>query len=129
MSANKMKQMLQSVRHPRAAIVAHDLFMVLGAWFTSRWLVEQISGTPFIHGSSLATELIVVVVLQSVVLWTIGLYKGLWRFASFQDMWNIVRASAFGTVLIISSLAIMHGSVLREWLQSLLIYPVLLFVL
>ena len=129
MSANKMKQMLQSVRHPRAAIVAHDLFMVLGAWFVTRWLVEQISGTPFVHGSSLATELIVVIVLQSVVLWTIGLYKGLWRFASFQDMWNIVRAAAFGTVLIISSLAIMHGSVLREWLLSLLIYPVLLFVL
>ncbi len=129
MSANKMKQMLQSVRHPRAAIVAHDLFMVLGAWFVCRWLVEQISGTPFVHGSSLATELIVVIVLQSAVLWTIGLYKGLWRFASFQDMWNIVRAAAFGTVLIISSLAIMHGSVLREWLQSLLIYPVLLFVL
>ena len=129
MSANKMKQMLQNMRHPRAAVVLHDLSMVIVAWLSSSWLVERITGTPFIHGSSLVTELVVVAVLQTVVLWTIGLYRGLWRFASFQDMWNIARAAAFGTILIISSLAVMHGSVLREWLQSLLIYPVLLFVL
>jgi FlaA1/EpsC-like NDP-sugar epimerase len=129
MSANKMKQMLQNIRHPRVAVVLHDLMMVIIAWLASSWLVERISGTPFIHDSSLTTELVVVTVLQTVVLWTTGLYRGLWRFASFQDMWNIVRAAAFGTVLIISSLALVRGSVLREWLQSLLIYPVLLFVL
>lgn len=129
MSANKMKQMLQIVRHPRAAVVAHDIIMVVFAWLASSWLVERISGTPFIHHSSLVTELIVVVVLQTIVLWATSLYKGLWRFASFQDMWNIARAAAFGTVLIVSSLAMLRGSVLREWLQSLLIYPVLLFVL
>jgi len=124
-----MKQMLQKLRHPRAAVVAHDLFMVITAWLASSWLVERITGAPFIHESSLATELVAVAVLQTVVLWNTGLYKGLWRFASFQDMWNIARAAVFGTILIISSLAIMRGSVLREWLQTLLIYPVLLFVL
>ncbi|MDX1460867.1 MAG: nucleoside-diphosphate sugar epimerase/dehydratase [Xanthomonadales bacterium] len=124
-----MKQLLQSVRHPRAAVVVHDMMMVLAAWLASSWLVERISGTPFIHHSSLATELVVVASLQTVVLWATGLYRGLWRFASFQDMWNIARAAAFGTVLIVSSLAMLRGSVLREWLQSLLFYPVLLFVL
>ena len=129
MSANKMKQMLLKLRHPRAAVVAHDLLMVVAAWLASSWLVERISGAAFIHETSLTTELVVVAVLQTVVLWTTGLYKGLWRFASFQDMWNIARGAAFGTILIISSLAVMRGAVLREWMQSLLIYPVLLFVL
>ncbi|MBT8061419.1 MAG: polysaccharide biosynthesis protein [Xanthomonadales bacterium] len=121
--------MLQSVRHPRAAVFAHDVLMVVAAWLASSWLVERISGTPFLHHSSLTTELMVVVILQTTVLWATGLYRGLWRFASFQDMWNIARAAAFGTVLIVSCLAILRGSVLREWLQSLVFYPVLLFVL
>lgn len=124
-----MKQMLQSLRHPRTAVVAHDVLMVIAAWLASSWLVERISGTPFIHGSSMPVELLVVAGLQTAVLWSTGLYRGLWRFASFQDMWNIARAAAFGTVLIISSLAVLRGSVPREWLQSLLVYPVLLFVL
>ncbi len=129
MNANKMKQMLHNMRHPRVAVVAHDLLMVVVAWLASSWLIERISGIPLAHGSSLVTELMVVAVLQTAVLWYIGLYKGLWRFASFQDMWNIARSAVFGTVLIISSLAIIRGSVQREWLQSLLVYPVLLFVL
>ncbi len=128
-SANKMKQMLQTIRHPRVAVIAHDVLMVVVAWLASSWLVERISGTPLVHSTSPVVELVVVVVLQSIVLWSTGLYKGLWRFASFPDMWNIVRAAAFGTILIISSLAVIRGSVLTHWLQSLIIYPVLVFVL
>ena len=124
-----MKQMLQNLRHPRVAVVVHDLVMVVLAWLASSWLVERISGIPLAHGASLVTELAVVVVLQTAVLWYIGLYKGLWRFASFQDMWNILRSALFGTILIISSLAVIRGSVQSEWLQSLVAYPVLLFVL
>jgi len=124
-----MKQMLQNLRHPRVAVVVHDLVMVVLAWLASSWLVERISGIPLAHGASLVTELAVVVVLQTAVLWYIGLYKGLWRFASFQDMWNILRSALFGTILIISSLALISGSVQSKWLQSLVAYPVLLFVL
>ena len=129
MSANKMKQMLHLVRHPRAAVVVHDICMVVFAWLASSWLVERLSGTPFIANSYLLLEVGVVVALQSVVLWATGLYKGLWRFASFQDMWNIARSAVFGTVLVITGLAVIRGAVIQEWLPSLLIYPVLLFVM
>ncbi len=124
-----MNQMLHFLRHPRAAVVAHDIFMVVGAWLAASWLVERISGTPFVGNASLLLEVGVVVALQSVVLWSMGLYKGLWRFASFQDMWNIARAALFGTMLVITGLAVLRGSMIRQWLPSLLIYPVLLFVL
>ena len=33
---------------------------------------------------------------QGLVLWWTGLYKGLWRFASLPDLWNIVRAGVVG---------------------------------
>jgi FlaA1/EpsC-like NDP-sugar epimerase len=123
-----MKQLLQFARHPRAAVVVHDLLMVVVAWLASSWLVERIAGVSLTNSSYLLAELGLVVVLQGVVLWATGLYKGLWRFASFQDMWNIARSAFFGTALIFTVLAIMRGAVIREWVPALLVYPVLLFV-
>ncbi len=128
MSAKKMKQLLQIVRHPRGAVVVHDLLMVVVAWVASSWLIERIAGVSLISTSHLLGELTLVVLLQGVVLWATGLYKGLWRFASFQDMWNIARSAFFGTALIFTSLALMRGAVIREWVPALLVYPVLLFV-
>ena len=75
MSANKMKQMLHLARHPRAAVVAHDICMVILAWLASSWLVERLSGTPFIANSYLLLEVGVVVGLQGVVLWATGLVQ------------------------------------------------------
>jgi FlaA1/EpsC-like NDP-sugar epimerase len=62
------------------------------------------------------------------VLWTTGLYKGLWRFASFPDLWNIARASIFGTLLIIAMFTIFYGMAVRQVMPSLLIYPGILFL-
>ena len=33
---------------------------------------------------------------QGAVFWWMGLYRGLWRFASLPDLWNIVKACALG---------------------------------
>ncbi len=74
-------------------------------------------------------SLCIVLVLQGSVLWATGLYKGLWRFASFPDMWNIARASIFGTVAIVAVLALVQGPAISHWMPTVLIYPVLLFVL
>lgn len=128
MSANKMQQMLDFARHPRAAVIIHDLVMVAVAWVASSWLIEKIGGVSLLNSSYLLVELVLVILTQGVVLWATGLYKGLWRFASFQDMWNIVRSAFFGAVLVFTSLAILRGAVIREWIPALLIYPLVLFV-
>ena len=124
-----MKRIIDIVRHPRAAVIVHDFCMVVVAWFSAVWLIESTSATPFHTNLSTLTGLLIVLVLQGSVLWATGLYKGLWRFASFQDMWNIARASTFGTVAILAVLAIVQGPALGQWIPAALIYPALLFVL
>jgi len=124
-----MKRITDIVRHPRAAVVVHDLFMVFVAWFTAGWLIEVTSDTPLNSDSSAMAVLVIVLLLQGGALRATGLYKGLWRFASFQDMWNIARASAFGTVLIVAAAALAQGLAISHWLPAILVYPVLLFVL
>lgn len=47
-----------------------------------------------------SVEIPVVLGAQALVLWWTGLYRGLWRFASFQDLWNIARAGAIGSLVI-----------------------------
>ncbi len=124
-----MKRIIDIIRHPRAAVILHDFCMVVIAWFVAAWLIKSTSAISLASSISDLASLGIVLVLQGSVLWATGLYKGLWRFASFPDMWNIARASIFGTVAIVAVLALLQGPAIGHWMPTLLIYPVLLFVL
>jgi len=124
-----MKRIIDMVRHPRAAVIIHDFCMVLIAWLAAGWLIGSTSAIPFTFNLSAMTSLFIILLLQGSVLWATGLYKGLWRFASFQDMWNIARASTFGTIAIVAVLLLFQAPVIGEWIPVILIYPALLFVL
>ena len=129
-----MKRILEIVRHPRAAVIVHDLGMVLLAWYAAGWLTERPASIAANTESSILSSTIfsgylVVLLLQGGVLWATGLYKGLWRFASFQDMWNIARASVFGAVAILVVMVVAMGLTINQWIPAILVYPALLFVL
>ncbi|HET6564380.1 MAG TPA: polysaccharide biosynthesis protein, partial [Xanthomonadales bacterium] len=116
------------LRHPRAAVVAHDLFMVALAWFGAGWLILQTGTLGMLGSMSLVAEFSLVLGIQGLILWTTGLYKGLWRFASFPDLWNIARAAVFGTVLIIAALSWFYPGEVRKILSAVLLYPGFLFL-
>jgi FlaA1/EpsC-like NDP-sugar epimerase len=119
---------MRIMRHPRAAVIAHDLVMVAVSWLAAEWIVNRGGVTGIVGSLPLLTELVLVLAAQGLVLWSTGLYKGLWRFASFPDLWNIARASAFGTLLIITALTIFYGAGIRQMLPSVLAYPAILFL-
>ncbi len=56
--------------------------------------------------------------------WT-GLYKGVWRFASLPDLWNILRAAIVGTVAIGVAL-FLYGRLEGVPRSVLLLYPFVL---
>ncbi|MCW8925993.1 MAG: polysaccharide biosynthesis protein [Xanthomonadales bacterium] len=120
-----MKRIIELVRHPRAAVIIHDLCMVLVAWFAAVWLIQSTSSNEL----SAMSGLLIVLFLQGSVFWATGLYKGLWRFASFQDMWNIARACTYGTIAIMAVLTVIQGPAIVKWAPTVLSYPILLFVL
>jgi len=129
-----MKRILEIVRHPRAAVIVHDLGMVLLAWYAAGWLTERsvtmaVNAESSMLSSTILSGFLIVLLLQGGVLWATGLYKGLWRFASFQDMWNIARACVFGTVAITAVMALANGLTINQWIPTILVYPALLFVL
>ncbi|MEM9183805.1 MAG: nucleoside-diphosphate sugar epimerase/dehydratase [Pseudomonadota bacterium] len=122
-----MNRAWQAIWHPRTAVALHDLFMVWAGWNIAHWLRYQL--LPFEKAQPLwPTEMPVVLVAQGAVLAIFGLYRGIWRFASLPDLWNIIRAAVVGTSLIFLSLFLI--SRLEGAPRSVfLIYPLVLTLL
>lgn len=90
---------------PRLAVVLHDLAMVWVAWQG----LHRLRFGVMLHPPAMSwwsTEVAVVLVAQGLVFWQVGLYRGLWRFASVPDLWNIFKASAFGLFAIALALGL-----------------------
>ncbi|MEJ8566798.1 nucleoside-diphosphate sugar epimerase/dehydratase [Elongatibacter sediminis] len=120
---------MRILRHPRAAVVAHDLVMVAVSWLAAGSIVRYGDSAGIIASIPILAELAVILAIQGLVLWSTGLYKGLWRFASFPDLWNIARAALFGTILIIAALTLFFAAEIRQNLGAVLIYPGILFLM
>ena len=111
------------VLNRRLAIILHDLLMVAAAWLLA-YLIRFnfiLSGDEW---SALQQSLAIVVLVQGLVSWRFGLYKGVWRFASIPDLWNIIRAVLLGALA--ASLVLFLFNRLQNIPRStLLLYPVL----
>lgn len=84
----------------RYAVMLHDLAMVWLCWqllFAARYaMLENAPALPLF-----SLDVLAVVALQSVAFWKVGLYRGLWRFASVADLINIFKASFVGLLAIV----------------------------
>ncbi|MEP6484582.1 MAG: nucleoside-diphosphate sugar epimerase/dehydratase [Rudaea sp.] len=121
-----MRSLVATV-HPRLAVVVHDLAMVWLAWIATNGLRYSIEpSAPDV--AWFAPETFIVVAVQGLVLWWTDLYKGLWRFASLPDLWNIVRAGLIGAVGITAAL-FLYNRLATVPRGVLVVYPILLVVL
>jgi FlaA1/EpsC-like NDP-sugar epimerase len=75
-----------------------------------------------------STEVALVLMAQGPVFWRVGLYRGIWRFASVPDLFNILKASVFGLVAILLSL-FLYNRVNLVPRTVLVLYPIVLTAL
>lgn len=108
----------------RLAIMLHDLAMVAVAWCAA-YLLRYNFAIHNIPWNPLLQSLPLVLIAQGVVLHFSNLYRGLWRFASVPDLWNIGKAAGWGTLAFALTLFVFNRfeGVPRT---SLLLYPVFL---
>lgn len=112
---------------PRLLVVFHDLVMVAIAWCGLHWLRYSMVADGVMPALDL-TQLAIVLGLQATVFWWVGLYRGLWRFASVPDLANLMKAGLLGL------LCIVIGLFLYNRLQGvpravLVLYPLALIAL
>ncbi len=106
---------------PRLTVVVHDLFMVWLCWQGLHHLrYAMLSDPPPFPLWS--PEIAIILLAQGLVFWRVGLYRGLWRFASVPDLWNILKAALLGLLAVALGLVLYNriGSVPRA---VLVLYP------
>lgn len=112
---------------PRMAVGIHDLAMVWLCWQGLHYLRYSMQPQP--HDLPLWSPTVAIVLLaQALVFWWVGLYRGVWRFASVPDLFNILKASVLG--LLVASIGLLFynrlGLVSRA---ALVLYPFVLTTL
>ena len=109
------------------AIILHDLLMTAVAWQGAWWLRFNLS-FPFEGWRLSLYALPLVLLIQGLVFNRFGLYKGLWRFSSLPNLWDIARAAIIGILCV--TLALFLWLRLDGIPRSVLVmYPLLLVFL
>lgn len=111
----------------RAAVIFHDLLMVVVAWafaFMLRYSIAHFE----IDWHQFWVSLPLVITAQGLALWWTGLYRSLWRFASIPDLWNITRAALIG-VTVVGLLLLFYNRMEGVPRSTLLMYPMFLVFL
>jgi FlaA1/EpsC-like NDP-sugar epimerase len=106
---------------------AHDLVWVPVSIALAFWLRFNLEPIPteFVHGMTLMIG--VSLPVMAVSFWYFGLYRGIWRFASTQDLLRILRAVLLGAVA--SFALIFIGQRLADIPRStLVLYPLILMI-
>ena len=114
-------------RLPRAAVILHDLAMVWVCWQGLHYLRYSLQPAPF-GFQPFSTTVAIVVLAQAAVFWRVGLYRGLWRFASVPDLLNIFKASVLGLIAVVAGL-FFYSRLDMVSRAALLLYPFALTVL
>ena len=86
---------------PRLAVMLHDLAMVYVCWQGLHYIRYALQPTP-LPLEPLSSTVLIVMVAQGLVSWRVGLYRGLWRFASVPDLLNIFKASVLGLLAVVA---------------------------
>jgi FlaA1/EpsC-like NDP-sugar epimerase len=109
--------------HPRVAVVLHDLVATGLAWWISKLLRYALKPDEIV--SFMLLEFPIVLLVQGLIFRWTGLYKGVWRFASLPDLWNILRAVLLGALAIGLSL-FLYNRLEGVPRSVLLMYPMVL---
>lgn len=82
-----------------ALAMLHDVTAAGLAWMVSYWLRFNLS-IPQEFWHSAVDTLLWVIPLQALIFWRVGLYRGIWRFASLPDLRRILFAVGITALLI-----------------------------
>jgi FlaA1/EpsC-like NDP-sugar epimerase len=81
----------------KTLVIFHDLLVSVFAWQFAWWARFNFS-FPFENWEVSVFTIPIIVILQIIIFRRFRLYRGIWRFASIPDLWNIFRASIVGAL-------------------------------
>ncbi len=114
------------LHHKRAfAAFGHDLVVAIAAWCAAFWLRFNFD-IPELYLGSMIASLPWVVAIQAAVFLSLGLYRGIWRYASVHDLYRIVLAAVISSMAISMLLVLIQPPNIPR--SVLLLDPMLLVI-
>jgi FlaA1/EpsC-like NDP-sugar epimerase len=86
---------------------SHDLVAALLAWCVAFWFRFNLD-IPQYYQQVMLSRLPLVVAVHAVVFWRLGLYRGLWRYASLSDLQRILAAVGIAALSVPALLAVLR---------------------
>ena len=83
----------------RALAFLHDLLAVAVCWLLSYWLRFNLD-IPNLYLASAQRALLLVLGISAPMFWALGLYRGIWRYASLMDLRRIIIAAGLSSPLV-----------------------------
>ncbi len=104
---------------------SHDVTVVGLAWLLAFWLRFNLE-LPQPYARTAWQALIWIMPLQAMVFWRFGLYRGIWRYASLDDLKRIVLAVSFSAALVAGAVFMMQVANVPR--SVLILAPILLTI-
>jgi len=115
-------------RNPRTLLaIFHDIAAILVAWYAAYSLRFNLD-VPDFYFTQMTDSLAIAVPIQTLIFWSFGLYKGMWKYASIPDLKKIVFAVGAGTVTIPAMMIMLRYS-LGIPRSVFILYPILLLLI
>jgi len=92
----KKQRWIQS--RSRFLVILHDILIIPIAWFGAYWLRFNLDGIPAEALRIAILSFPVVCMIQAAAYWPVGLYRGIWQFASLPDLMRIFKAVSIGVL-------------------------------
>ena len=83
-----------------------DSFIISFSFFCSLFFRYDLSLPPLIIASVSASNILIGIIIKLFCFRIFGLYRGLWRYTSVWDMFNLVKANILGSIVLTFTLAI-----------------------
>lgn len=109
----------------RALALIHDLLAVVVCWLLAFWLRFNLE-IPDAYFGGAVRSLVLVLCVHAPVFWLLGLYRGIWRYASLMDLRRIILAVGFSSMVVAAAVFMLA---LPDVPRSvLLLHPLLLIL-
>ena len=102
-----MLSRLQTINPRTLLAMLHDIVAAGLAWALASWLRLNLD-LPAPYGAVMLRTVPVVILLQALIFWRFGLYRGIWRYASIHDLRNIVPVVAIAAATVPALLVLLR---------------------
>ena len=122
-----LKKIIRKLLFNRWSAFIHDLCWVPIVVVLCYWIRFNFSTIPDIYIPSMLKMIAVALFVQGASFWYFGLYRGLWRYASLQDLVRVLKAVGLGSIIITTVIAV-GLTLYRVPRTALVLYPVFLMI-